>query len=85
MSKDITWQVDNDSGKLEKLSYDTIIGRDLLQALKAVINFKYQVIKWNDVNVPLNRTKLSKKEYQFSRCIKETFLSHTKGKAWRNP
>ena len=30
-SKDITWQVDMDSGKLEKLGYDMIIGRDLLQ------------------------------------------------------
>ena len=28
-SKDITWQVDMDSGKLEELGYDMIIGRDL--------------------------------------------------------
>ena len=27
-SKDITWQVDMDSGKLEKLGYDIIIGTD---------------------------------------------------------
>ena len=33
-SKDITWQVDMDSGKLEELGYDMIIGRDLLQALR---------------------------------------------------
>ena len=59
-SKDITWQVDMDSGKLEELGYDMIIGRDLLQALKVVIDFEYQVIKWDDVSIPMNRTKLSK-------------------------
>ena len=28
-AKDIIWQVDMDSGKLEELGYDMIIGRDL--------------------------------------------------------
>ena len=60
MSKDITWQVDMDSGKLEELGYDMIIGRDLLQALKVVIDFEYQVIRWDDVSIPMNRTKLAK-------------------------
>ena len=40
-SKDITWQVDMDSGKLEELGYDMIIGRDLLQALKVIIDFEF--------------------------------------------
>ena len=36
------------SGKLEELSYDRVIGRDLLQSLKAVIHFEYQDIKCSD-------------------------------------
>ena len=42
------------------LGYDMIIGRDLLQALEVVIDFEYQVIKWDDVSIPMNRTKTSK-------------------------
>ena len=49
-SKDITWQVDMDSGKFEELVYDMIIGRDLLQALEVVIDFEYQVIKWDNIS-----------------------------------
>ena len=60
MSKEITWQVDMDSGRLEELGYDMIIGRDLLQALKVIIDFEYQVICWDDVSIPMNRTKLVK-------------------------
>ena len=37
-----------------------IIGRDLLQALMVVINFEYQVIKWDDVSISMNRMRLSK-------------------------
>ena len=60
MSKDITWQVDMDSGKLEELGQDMIIGRDLLYALKVIIDFEYQVIKWDSISIPINRTKLNK-------------------------
>ena len=49
-----------DSGKLEELGYDMIIGKDLLQALKVIIDFEYQVIRWDDVSIPMNRTKLTK-------------------------
>ena len=56
--KDITWQVDMDSWKLEKLSYGMIIGRDLRTALNVVIDFEYQVIRWDDVSIPMNKTKL---------------------------
>ena len=49
-----------DSGKLEELGYDMIIVRDLLQALKVIIDFEYQVIRWDDVSIPMNRTKLTK-------------------------
>ena len=59
-SKDITWQVDIDSGKLEELGNGMIIGRDLLQALNIIINFEHQVIKWDDVSIPTNRTKLNR-------------------------
>ena len=37
-----------------------IIGRDLLQALKMIIDFEYQGIRWDDVSIPMNRTKLVK-------------------------
>ena len=59
-SKDISWQMDIDKGKLEELGYDMIIGRDLLQALKMTIDFEYQVIKWEGTSVPMNKTKLAK-------------------------
>ena len=39
-----------------------IIGRDLLQALKVIIDFEDQVIRWDDTNIPMNRTKLTKKK-----------------------
>ena len=31
-----------------------IIGRDLQQAIKVAIDFEYQVIKWDDVSIPMN-------------------------------
>ena len=49
-----------DSGKLEELGYDMIICRGLPQALKVIIDFEYQVIRWDDVSIPMNRTKLTK-------------------------
>ena len=30
-----------------------IIGRDQLQALKVIIDFEYQVIKWDDVSIEI--------------------------------
>ena len=60
MSKGITWQVDMDNRKLGELGYNMNIGRDLLQALKVVIYFEYQVLKWDDTSIPMNITKLSK-------------------------
>ena len=62
MSKDIIWQVDMDSGKLEELGYIMIIVRGLLQVFKVVINFEYQVIQWDDISIPIKWTKLSKKK-----------------------
>ena len=52
--------MDIDQGKLEELGYDMIMGSDLLQALKMTIDFEYQVIRWDDVSIPMNRTKLAK-------------------------
>ena len=49
-----------DNGKLEKLGYDMIIGRDLLLSLGMIIDFKYSVIRWGEDNIPMNRTKLAK-------------------------
>ena len=37
MSKDMTFQVDMDGGKLEDLDFDMIIVRDLLQAPKVIV------------------------------------------------
>ena len=39
-----------------------IVGSDLLQALKVVIDFEYQVIKWDDARIPMNRTKLNEND-----------------------
>jgi len=47
-SKDITWSMDMDNGKLEELGYDMIIGRDLLFSLGMIIDFKYSVIRWGE-------------------------------------
>ena len=49
-----------DSGKLGGLGCDMIIGRDLLQALKVIIDFEYCVIKWDNISIPMNQTKLNK-------------------------
>ena len=51
-----------DNGKLEELGYDMIIGRDLLLSLGMIIDFKYSVIRWGENNIPMNRTKLAKKD-----------------------
>ena len=48
-----------DGGSLTELGYDMIIGRDLLKALKMIIDFKHDVIKWEDSQIPMNRTKLA--------------------------
>ena len=58
-SKEITWDCDVDGGSLTELGYDMIIGRDLLKALKMIIDFKHDVIKWEDSQIPMNRTKLA--------------------------
>ena len=36
-----------------------IIGKDLLHAHSVVIDFEYQVIKCDNINIHMNRTKLS--------------------------
>ena len=55
-------EMDMDNGKLEELGYDMIIGRDLLLSLGMIIDFKYSVIRWEDNNIPMNRTKLAKND-----------------------
>ena len=49
-----------DSVKLEEVGYNIIIGRDLQQALNVVIYFDYSFIKWDDVSITMDRTKLYK-------------------------
>ena len=61
LSNQISWQMDVNKGRLEKLGYDMIIGKDLLWAPKITINLKYQVIKWKDTSIPVNGTKLAVK------------------------
>ena len=58
-SKEITWDCDVDGGSLTELGYDMIIGRDLLKALKMIIDSKHDVIKWEDSQIPTNKTKLA--------------------------
>ena len=59
-SKEITWKCDVDNGSLLELGYDMVIGRDLLKALKMIIDFEHDTIKWEDSQIPMNRTKLVK-------------------------
>ena len=59
-SKDITWKCDVDNGSLLELGYDMVIGRDLLKALKMVIDFEHDIIKWEDSQILMNRTKITK-------------------------
>ena len=37
-----------------------LVGTYVLQALKVIIDFEYQVIRWDDVSIPMNRTILTK-------------------------
>ena len=46
-----------DIGDLGVLEYDMIIGRDLLKSLGIIIDFKHGVLRWDDVTIPMNRTK----------------------------
>ena len=58
---EITWDCDTDDASLTELGYDMIIGRDLLKALKMIIDFEHEVIKWEESQIPMNRTKLAGK------------------------
>ena len=49
-----------DRGKLVEPGYGIIIIMDLIQALNIATDFEYQVIRWDDVNIPMDRTKLNK-------------------------
>ena len=61
-SKEITWNMD--IGDLGVLEYDMIIGRDLMKSLGLIIDFKHEVLRWDDVTIPMNRTKIiNKKEF----------------------
>ena len=79
-SKDIVWQVDIDSGELEELGYDMIIGRDLLHILKVVIDFEYKIIRWGDDSIHINRSELSKIDRKELHAIFQlvTELKHSK-------
>ena len=77
-SKDITWSMDIDNGKLEELGYDMIIGRDLLFSLEMIIDFKYSVIRWGENDIPMNRTKLA---YHDRKELNEIFQLATESKA----
>ena len=48
-----------DDASLIELGYDMIIGWDLLKALNLIINFEHEVIKWEDSQILMNRSKLA--------------------------
>ena len=50
-----------DIGDLGVLEYDMIIGRDLMKFLGLIIDFKHEVLYWDDVTIPMNRTRVRKK------------------------
>ena len=61
-SKKITWNFVSDAGRLDSLGYDMIIGRDLMTSLKMIIDFEYQVLRWENIGIPMNRNKQSKQD-----------------------
>ena len=54
--------MDLEKGILDKLSYDMVIGRDLLHALKIITNIEYWVINQEDTSVPMNKSKLGNEQ-----------------------
>ena len=61
-SKKIPWNFVSDAGRLDSLGYDMIIGRDLMTSLKMIIDFEYQVLRWENIGIPMNRNKQSKQD-----------------------
>ena len=51
-----------DIGDLGVLEYDMIIGRDLMKSLGLIIDFKHEVLCWNDVTIPMNKTKINNRK-----------------------
>ena len=51
-----------DIGDLSVLEYDMIIGRDLMKSLGLIIDFKHGVLRWDDVTIPMNRTKINNRK-----------------------
>ena len=58
----MTWSMGVDKGKLEELGYDMIIGRDLLFSLGMIIDFKCSIIRWDEIGMLMNRTRLTKND-----------------------
>ena len=59
-SKESTWNID--IGDLGVLEYDMIIGRDLMKSLGLIIDFNHEVLCWDDVTIPMNRTKINNRK-----------------------
>ena len=39
-----------------------IIGRDLMKSLGLIIDFKHEVLRWDDITIPMNRTKINNRK-----------------------
>ena len=85
-SKKIMWQdfiIDN--GELDKLGYDMIVGRDLMLALGMIIDFKYQVTRWDNIGIPMNRKITNKKELNafFEKSMESTVVKEATNRVTR--
>ena len=53
-----------------------IVGRDLMLALGMIIDFKYQVTRWDNIGIPMNRKITNKKELNavFEKSMESTVV-----------
>ena len=70
------FNVDNDKGELG-ISYDMIIGRDLMVKLGLSAEFKLQVLQWDGVTSPMKEPIcLLGKSYSTSRKMREVVIQN---------
>ena len=53
-----------------------IIGRDLMKPRGIIIDIKHQVLRWDDITIPMNMTKMSNTNKLNINIIKYNFLTN---------
>ena len=62
-----------------------IVGRDLMLALGMIIDFKYQVTRWDNIGIPMNRKITNKKELNavFEKSMESTVVKEATNRVTR--